>query len=402
MQLLATYNDLINAKKGKPVKQVDMIILDFSKAFDKVSHNLLVAKLRSLGINGQTLGWIAAFLGNRTQRVLLEGAQSSTTDVLSGVPQGSVIGPLLFLLYINDIGDDLTPGTKCRLFADDCLLYREIGDRESARVLQRNLDALQRWEEKWAMAFNPSKCTVLRIPAGGVVVAHDYKIHDQTLEVVRHQKYLGVTLSHNLKFNNHIDNIVSKARRQLGILRRNLYFCSKQAKEQAYFALVRPQVEYACSLWDPSGVTLINKLEQVQRQGIRFVSGNHRREVGVVTGLIHDHGWLSLQSRRKMARMNMMYKMHNNIVALDFNCFFKYKTSSTRSRHNFTLQKEYCRNNIIKDSFFYRSVDDWNNLCLDTVNAPSIDIFRTELVREMERAEFRSTKCETVPRHRKF
>ena len=137
-------------------------ILLKERAFDKVDHEKLLTKLHSLGIDTPHL-WIRSFLSNRTQTVLVDGSMSKPAPVLSGVPQGTVLGPLLFLAYINDINKDLSPGTHIRLFADDSLLYRNILTPEDSAILQRDLNVLQAWEHDNKMEFHPDKCQVLRI-----------------------------------------------------------------------------------------------------------------------------------------------------------------------------------------------------------------------------------------------
>ena len=142
-QLIATLNDFANSLKDH--KQIDAILLDFSKAFDKVDHEGLIQKLEHLGIRDSLLNWIRSFLIDRKQRVVVDGVASSPTKVLSGVPQGTVLGPLFFLIYINDISKGLTEGTKLRLFADDSLLYRTINSPSDSTILQNDLNTLQLW-----------------------------------------------------------------------------------------------------------------------------------------------------------------------------------------------------------------------------------------------------------------
>ena len=158
-QLLITVDDI--AKSIEKGKLIDAVLLDFSKAFDRVPHQRLILKLKHYGITGNICNWVSNFLTSRTQRVILEGKSSTSADVISGVPQGTVLGPLLFLLYVNDIPTYVS--SKTRLFADDGLLYREINLSADAASLQRDLDALCRWEKEWQMKFNADKCFVMHI-----------------------------------------------------------------------------------------------------------------------------------------------------------------------------------------------------------------------------------------------
>ena len=148
-QLISTLDDFSNSLKNQ--KQTDAILLDFSKAFDKVDHLGLLSKLENLGIRGPLLDWTSSFLIGRKQCVVVDGRASPHSDVLSGVPQGTVLGPLFFLVYINDISKGLSQGTSIRLFADDSLLYRQINSQKDCEILQKDLDTLQIWESKFKM-----------------------------------------------------------------------------------------------------------------------------------------------------------------------------------------------------------------------------------------------------------
>ncbi len=201
----------------RDIKQVDSVVLNFAKAFDKVPHKRLTLKVKYYGITGPILHWLTAFLTNRTQRVFLDGSSSDTVPVSSGVPQGTVLGPLLFLLYINDLPMS-TCNSSTRLFADDSLLYRAVKTPGDCRLFQQDLDAFQQWERTWQMHFHPDKCKILRFTRAHSPIHYTYTLHDTQLESVQSHKYLGVHLSTNLKFNTHIDFICSKANRTLGFL----------------------------------------------------------------------------------------------------------------------------------------------------------------------------------------
>ena len=200
-------------------KQTDVLIMDFSKAFNKVSHSLLIHKLKHYGIRGKVNNWIESFLSGWTQAVIVEGEKSTYLPVDSGVPKGSVLGPSLFLYYINDIPTGLDATVR---HFDDTIAYLVIKSNSDALTLQRDLYKLAQWEQLWNMAFHPDKCNVLTISRNKTPVKFKYCLHGHVLESVDKAKYLGVAISEDLKWESHINNICGKANKTLGFLRRNL------------------------------------------------------------------------------------------------------------------------------------------------------------------------------------
>jgi ribonucleases P/MRP protein subunit RPP40 len=187
-QLLEFIDELINnMAKGA---QTDIQNLDFSKAFDRVNHSLLVHKLYHYGVRGTLNRWISDFLRDRKQAVVINGAKSDFINVESGVPQGSVLGPCLFLVYINDLPNRLTP--SARLFADDTAVYSIVSSTEDQTRLQQDLNPLSEWEESWEMAFHPEKSTTLAVTRNRHVLRHQYRLHGRDLELlVTSARYLG-------------------------------------------------------------------------------------------------------------------------------------------------------------------------------------------------------------------
>ena len=260
--------------------QVDSFILDFENAFDTLAHELLKRKLFGYGIGGKTLKWIDSFLCFRQQRIVVNGVKSDRAPVLSGAPQDTVLGPLLFSLYINDITSDIE--SEIRLFADDCVCHREIKDEEDSTVkLQRDIDRLRCWARKWGMRFQPVKCNMVQLTRKRIKKIHaSYTLQGTDLENIENIKYLGVTITIDLRWNTHVSNVCTKANRALGFLRQNLHSCPQdlwipetnlhscpqEVKEAAYKGLVRPVLEYGSSVWDLPGVVLQEELESVQRQ----------------------------------------------------------------------------------------------------------------------------------------
>ena len=193
---------------------------------------------------------------------------------MSGDPQGTFLGPLLFSLYINDISADIEP--EIRLFADDCVcyMYREIKNEEDTLKLQRDIDRLGSWARKWGMRFQPVKCNMMQLTnKRSSKIQANYTLEGTVLENVESIKYLGVTITNDLKWNTHISNVCTKANRTLGFLRRNLYSCPPDVKEAAYKGLVQPVLEYGSSVWDPHTLGLQEELEKVQNRAARFVTG---------------------------------------------------------------------------------------------------------------------------------
>ena len=247
----------------------DVVIMDFAKAFDRVNHSLLTHKLEQYGVTGTTNKWIGNFLQNRSQAVVVEGETSEPICVKSGVPQGSVLGPCLFLAYINDLPEKVT--STSRLFADDTLLHRLIKEAEDKQSLQKDLESLEKWEAQWDMHFHPQKCNILSVERSKPKVdSQDYFLHGQKLEKVADTKYFGVTLQNNLKFDKHIETICSKANKMLGLLGRNLKSAPSKTKELGYNALVRPVLEYASCVWDPYTTKEKTKIEKNTEKGCSF------------------------------------------------------------------------------------------------------------------------------------
>ena len=202
--------------------------MDFSKAFDKVPHWRLMDKNKYYGVNDQVASWIKHFLSGRRQRVVVDGEESAFTEVLSGVLQGTVLGPVLFLMFINDLPDDIN--SSARLFADDCILYRTT-------------------KSPWQMEFNPGKCYVMQVTRSWTLQLAPYLLRGHQLEVVKEAKYLGATLSDNMSWTSHISNTAAAANKTLGFLRRNLYHALPDLKENPTRYLHDP----SSSMVAPSG-----------------------------------------------------------------------------------------------------------------------------------------------------
>ena len=197
----------------------------------------------------------------------------------SGVPQGSVLGHILFLIYRNDLPDRTR--SKVQLFADDTVMYLAVSNLHDAHILQQDLDQLHAWELQWNMGFNPSTCVVIHVTRVKTQVPSEYLLHCQILESVGGSKYLGVEISSNLTFNNHIQKICTSANRSLGFIKRNIRTKSPAIREMDYNTLVRPLVEYSSSVWRPNANKYFGKIEMVQRKATRWTLGNFHTQASV-------------------------------------------------------------------------------------------------------------------------
>ena len=285
--------------------RTDVAVFDFSKAFDSVPHQKLLLKLKSYGISGTTIRWISSFILNRKQRVVVDGSQSSWLPVISGVPQGTVLGPLLFLLFINDI--DCGIKSNIRLFADDCILYRMISSEEDSKILQRDINLLSQWTTKWQMQLNIKKCHLLSISRLHDKIKPLYKIGTTPLTNTDSCTYLGVTVTNDLRWSTHVSNCSKKATRTLNFVRRNIYGCTPETKSLAYTSLVRPHLEYSSAAWDPYNKKDINLLGAVQRRAARFVHKNYKHSTSA-TKLMNELQWPNLADRRRNSRLIQFYK----------------------------------------------------------------------------------------------
>ena len=226
-------------------------------------------------------------------------------------PQGTVLGPLLFSLYINNITEDID--SELRLFAGDCVCYREIKDTEDMMKLQEDIDCLGCWARSWGMRLKPVKCNIMQLTRKRIKkINASYSLEGTVLDNVKKIKYHGVTITNDLKWNTHVSNICTKANRTLGFLRRDV-------KESAYKGLVRPILQYGSSVWDPQSILLQDELEKVQKRAARFVTGNYVYETGSMTGILKQLQWESLKKRRKDSRLIMLYKGLKGAVSIPTN-----------------------------------------------------------------------------------
>ena len=371
-QLIMLIEDL--ARGASVGKQTDIILLDFSKAFDKVNHSKLLWKLHQYGIRGHVLDWVGAFLGSRSQPVVFDGEESESIPVTSGVPQGSVLGPILFLIYINDLPEEVC--SQVRLFADDTALYLTLESEDDSSTLLNDLNILSAWETRWDMGFNPSKCQVVHVTGSKKPVKRDYILHGQVLESVTSARYLWVDISGSLSWNPHVDRITGNANRTLGFVRRNIKTKMSKVRETAYHTLVRPQLEYASAVWDPHTKVRTSQIEQVQRRAARWTVSNYDWQASA-TQIVQDLGWRTLEQRRANARLCLFYKVVHGLVAVPLPDYIQYSNRISRYRHSMTFRQVSTSRDYYKYSFFPLAIVQWNALPQSIACLQSLEAFKT-------------------------
>ena len=357
-------------------KQTDMVILDFSKAFDRFPHQRLLIKLRHYGIQGTTFQWIQSFLSSRNQQVVVDGATSDKVPGISGVPQGTVLGPLLFLLFINDLPACVE--SKTRLFADDCIIYRNVKTIKDCQELQNDLFKLTVWEQKWGMLFHPDKCNSMQVTRSRNPLMFKYSLKGQDLEAFNTAKYLGVDLSNNLSWNSHIDRTAKKANSMLGFLRRNLRINNSDTKTAAYKTLVRPNLDYCASVWSPYTATGKQKIEMVQRRAARYAT-NRYHNTSSVTDMLQDLDWESLESRRVKIQLTLLFKVIQDLENISAAAYLMPASTRTRANHTKKLRQISSRSDAYKFSFFPRTIPVWNSLPATVAEAPDLVSFKQGL-----------------------
>lgn len=320
-QVLLCFNDWAEARNDG--NATDVVFLDFAKAFDSVPHERLLYKLEQYGIVGSLLTWFRNFLVGRQQRVIVRGSCSSWTTVKSGVPQGTVLGPILFLIFINDLPDGIT--SKIKLFADDTKVYRVLKDKDTnSNELQLDLDKMSNWTNTWQLCFNPDKCEVMRITHRRDFSTPEYYLSAKKLNVVNQFKDLGIIMSNYLSWNDQVNAVVNKANRVLGIIKRTVGTSNKNIFALLYKTLVRPILEYAVPVWSPYLVKNVKALEGVQRRASRMTLNQRRGEMPY-DKRCEILKWDTLEKRREYYSLIECYKTVFGINGIIFDEVFEFR-----------------------------------------------------------------------------
>jgi hypothetical protein len=357
---------------------IDVVYVDFSRAFDSIVFAKLIAKLEHYGISGKLLYFISAFIHNREQCVVIDNCYSSVTKVLSGVPQGSVLGPVLFLIFINDVSSTCVGQAKLKLFADDVKLYSSFNASGfNCGDLQSSLDRLSSWAQSWQLCINISKCSVFSIhhkSKSYMPTSQPLFINGSQLTNSPFVTDLGVLVDSGLSFNSHISNILTKATQRSGVFFRGFSSRHPALMKKAFVTYIRPSLEFNTNIWNPSKKYLIDKLENIQRRFTkRIPSLSHLSYLERLRAL----NMIPLELRRLHFDLIQYYKILNNLTGMDPNSYFHlhFPPSSSRNPTPF-LQKSSNFNQCLQSSFFYRHLDCWNSLPLNIQQAPSLPSFK--------------------------
>ncbi|KAK3082452.1 hypothetical protein FSP39_012409 [Pinctada imbricata] len=359
-----------------------MVFFDVSKAFDRVWHRGLLIKLQSYGFSGLLLNFIENYLTNRQQSVFVNNSFSSFLETTAGVPQGSVLGPFLFLIFINDIADNLL--SVALLFADDTSLLhaaKRINDIE--RTLNSDLDKINEWSNKWLINFNPSKTEVLLISNRETEnIALDFG--GTALQKSNTHKHLGITFSSDGKWSTHIKNLCDAAYKKINVLNKLKYVLSRKSLDKIYNTFILPTLEYASEVWDGCSEGDSYKLEKIHHQAARIVTGLPLYTS--IDSLYLETGWMSLKERREYKKLNLFYKIHNRMAPdyiLDILPHqIQGSTPYNLRRHDSDYRIPNYRLRSSTLSFLPSSITLWNSLNPDIRERPTLNQFKYSLKRK--------------------
>jgi hypothetical protein len=354
-------------------KSIDIVFLDFAKAFDKVPHHRLLHKLRAYGIDGQVLAWFKAFLHNRKQRVVLGDNISEWCDVTSGVPQGSVVGPVLFSIFINDMPDLFR--NICKLYADDCKILAVVDNAQQIADLQSDIDAAVNWSKTWLMELNVEKCKVMHIGRNNPKSQYTMTTSNTPtyLQKTTRERDLGVILSDDAKNGHQVDSAVAKANSMIGILKNTFVSRDLFIWKKLYTAYIRPQLEFAVAAWNPYLLKDTEKLEKVQRRATKIPSTNLHAQY---TDRCKSFGISTLTERRTRGDLIQLFKILKGFDTVDWNPIIEFPRECKRG----LLRREIIRNCDQRFHFFSnRIANAWNNLPDFVIDATDVKDFKIRL-----------------------
>ena len=381
-QLVYLYNLFAKALNDK--KDIRLVFCDQSKAFDRVWHNGLLYKLKTFGIVNSLHDWLHNYLSRRRQRVTIRNSCSSWGNITAGVPQGSVLGPLLFLIHINDIIDNIQSHIK--LFADDTSLFVIVDQNEieCSQQLNRDLNVIDNWAKTWLVKFNPDKTESLYITLKSNIAPSPLTFDNQCLKSVEHHKHLGITFNNNLSWNHHIDNIYISANLKLILLSKLKNILDRKTLYTSYTSFIRPTLEYGSVIWNSCTQNESDRLESIQRRAMRIITGCISRTSSSL--LYEETGLEKLSIRRERSILLLFHKIMNNNVP---SYLSELRPSQNSHRHQRNLRNHdnldtpFGRIAKYQNSFLPTAIMLWNKLSLDTRNITTYSLFKSMLEKEI-------------------
>ena len=392
-QLISITHTIFKAFDCNPPLDVRSVYLDLSKAFDRVWHDGLIYKLKRCGVSGQLLSLVENFLKNRKQRTVLNGQCSGWGDISAGVPQGSILGPLFFLVYINDLTMDLKCNVK--LFADDTSLFTIVQDPNTAASdMNHDLELIKKWAHDWRMSFNPDarkQAVEVIFSRKNKAVDHPVIVFNNTpVKVVDEHKHLGMFLDSKLSFSTHIKEVISKTRKGVGMLKYLSKYLPRHTLNELYKLYVRPHLDYGDVIYhSPAKVcefshsvilpNQMEKLESVQYSAALAVSGAWR---GTSREKVYaELGWESLSLRRWSRRLTLCYKFINNLTpGYTKDPIPPLRKSQYSLRNQDVVGQILARTEKFQSSFYPNCLTEWNNLDPEIRLAPSVAAFKKKLL----------------------
>ena len=363
-QLVSLVNKIYGGLDDR--NEIAIIFLDISKAFDRVWHAGLLFKLKSYGITGKLLQWLQSYLTGRKQCVVIEGVSSQWRDIQAGVPQGSILGPLLFLFFINDIVDSIE--SDINLFADDTSLLETVSDPiVSANKLQRDLVRIEEWALKWKVTFNATKTKLLIISLKNDKFQYpDLKLNGTNIRTVECHTHLGLTLNSRMTWHDHVENICQKASKRLALLKRVSirYNLNRKDLETIYFSMIRSIIEYCDIIYNNCTIEQAKSLESIQHQAALVCSRAYKRTHYLA--ILDELGWDLLETRRQLHRLSLFHKIYYGIAPEYLHILiqpFRLRPTRYPTRHDEAyLQPPFSRLTMTADSFFPSTIRLWNQL----------------------------------------
>ena len=376
-QLVYLYNTFCKALNDK--KDIRIIFCDQTKAFDRVWHDGLIFKLQTIGISGTLLTWFKSYLSGRKQRVVIEGKFSPWGSIGAGVPQGSVLGPLLFLIYINDITENTKSNIK--LFADDTTLYVSFENIEEATAqLDDDLSTIRDWANQWIVSFNPTKTKSLLVTLKRNLVPPPLHFDGQRLDEVKCHKHLGIHLNSTLTWKDHITYIAENTNKKLNILSSLSHTLDRKTLLVMYNSFIRPCLEYGNILWSNCTDEEDEILESVQRRAARIISGAIIRTNSL--NLYQEVAFETLKTRRER---NMLLFFHKIAYGTAPNYLIELLPATRDNRYNLRRQHDFplikCRINKYQNSFIPKAITLWNRQDAHLKTIADYDTFKDELIK---------------------